>query len=79
MLTVTLPDARLNPGRYYVIKRLEGDHPIRIVAQLQQTIDGSRAVALEQDGQSIGLVSDGTGWIIVSLGPRPVAFGASAH
>jgi hypothetical protein len=67
-LTVTLPDAKPNPGRYYVIKQQTGSQQIQIQPVAKEKIDGNANVTLSAIGTILSLVSDGANWAIIGTG-----------
>ncbi len=64
-LTITLPDAKTNPGRYYVIKQQMGRHQIQIQPVAGEKIDGDANVTLSGAGKLLSLVSDGANWAVI--------------
>jgi len=65
-VTVTLPDATTNTGRYYVIKRTDGAHSVTIQAQGGQTVEGNSQVTLSGAGSTDTLISNGIRWLRIS-------------
>jgi hypothetical protein len=66
-VTVTLPDATVNTGRYYVIKRTVAAHNVVIQPQSGQTIAGNTNETLTGAGSTDSIISDGTRWVRISF------------
>ncbi len=64
-LTVTLPSAAANAGRYYVVKRQAGTHLVVIKPPAGETIDGTPNLSLNPVGDGRSLISDGVNWITI--------------
>ena len=64
-LTVTLPAAAANAGRYYVVKRQAGGNPVEIKPPGVETIDGSPSLTLTTVGEGRSMISDGANWITI--------------
>lgn len=66
-VTVTLPDATANTGRYYVIKRTVAAHNVTIQPQSGQTIEGNPNTTLTGAGSADTIISNGTRWVRISF------------
>lgn len=64
--TVTLPTAVGIPGKRYTIKRTSSSNNVTVDGDGSETIDGATTKALATQYAAIVVVSDGTGWHIVS-------------
>jgi hypothetical protein len=65
-LTITLPSARANAGRYYLIKLQVGEHNVKIKPLAGETIDGDPLVTIRRSGVALSLISSGSGWASVA-------------
>jgi hypothetical protein len=65
-LTITLPSARANAGRYYLIKLQVGGHEVKIKPQAGETIDGEPLVTVRRSGVALSLISGGLDWASVA-------------
>jgi hypothetical protein len=70
-VTVTLPDATANSGRYYVIKRTVAANKVTIQPQSGQTIEGNPNTALTGAGSTDTIISNGTRWVRISFINNP--------
>lgn len=62
-LTVTLPSARINRGKVYVVKKIDASTNIATVATYGgESIDASSSIALNNPYQRIVIQSDGSNW-----------------
>jgi hypothetical protein len=66
-VTVTLPDATANSGRYYVIKRTGSANNVTIQAQSGQTVEGNANTTLIGAGSTDSIISDGARWRRISF------------
>jgi probable HAF family extracellular repeat protein len=70
-VTVTLPDATTNSGRYYVIKRTTLANAVVIKPQSGQTVEGVATVSLTGLGSTDTIISNGTRWVRISFIENP--------
>jgi probable HAF family extracellular repeat protein len=66
-LTVTLPNATQNKGRYFVIKRAVSGHKVTIQPPNGETIDTDKAINLTGQGSTDTVISDGANWVTISF------------
>jgi hypothetical protein len=66
-VTVKLPDAAANMGRYYVIKRTVAANNVIIQPVSGQTIEGNANETLTGAGSADTIISDGTRWVRISF------------
>jgi hypothetical protein len=66
-VTVTLPDATANTGRYYVIKRTVAANSVTIQPQSGQTIEGIARTTLAGAGSTDSIISNGIRWVRISF------------
>lgn len=65
--TLTLPTAAAVPGKEYIFKKSDSSsNQITVDANGAETIDGSAARKLSTQNESMTIVSDGSGWVIIS-------------
>jgi hypothetical protein len=62
-LTLRLPSATVNAGRYYVVKLQTGANSVVIQPPAGQTINGNPSLTLSVVGSGSSLISDGANWI----------------
>jgi len=65
-VTVTLPDATTNTGRYYIIKCIANGHNCAFQPRSGQQCDGASQINLNGAGSSDTVISNGTSWISIS-------------
>jgi hypothetical protein len=68
-ITVTLPDAPSNPGRYYIVKWQNGANSVLLQPAAGQTIDGDTNFTLPTVDGGRALISDGTNWFTIGSAP----------
>jgi hypothetical protein len=68
-ITVTLPDATANLGRYYVVKWQNGTNSVVLQPVSDQTIDGDTNFTLPTVDGGRALISDGTNWFTIGSAP----------
>jgi hypothetical protein len=62
-ITVTLPDVADTPEKFYYVKKVDaGAGAVTVAAQAGEFIDGAANVALPNQYDALGIVSDGTDW-----------------
>lgn len=62
-VTITLPAAATAADGYQLTVKKEGSTaPVTLDGNAAETIDGATTFALEEEGESVTLVCDGTGW-----------------
>jgi hypothetical protein len=66
-VTVTLPDATVNTGRYYVIKRTTAANNVIIQAQSGQTVEGGASTTLTGAGSTDSIISSGARWVRIGF------------
>ena len=66
-VTVTLPAAKTNQGRYFVIKRIGDGHKVIIKPQHGETIDTDKEIDLTDSGATDTVISDGANWVTISF------------
>ena len=65
-ITLTLPDPTTVVGTPIYVKKVDSDVGVVTIAQFAgETIDGSATVGLASQWQLLGIVSDGTNWILL--------------
>jgi uncharacterized membrane protein len=64
-VTVTLPSAPANSGRYYVVKREAGTHEVVVQPPTGERIDGNARLTITSVGEGRALLSDGANWITI--------------
>ena len=62
-VTVTLPDAALNRGKVFFVKKMVAAN--NVVLDRTDTIDGAASNTFATQYQTLMVVSDGTNWLIV--------------
>ena len=62
-VTVTLPDAALNRGKVFFVKKMVAAN--NVVLDPADTIDGAASNTFATQYQTLMVVSDGTNWLIV--------------
>jgi hypothetical protein len=70
--SLTLPTAVSASGKRYTIKRADASanaNALTVATTSSQTIDGSTTLTLDLDRHWITVISDGSNWQIVDLGP----------
>jgi hypothetical protein len=66
-ITFDLPAAALNEGKKFIISKLDSSsNLVTIDANAAEEIDGKTTVELNREFQSIHIISDGSGWRIIS-------------
>jgi hypothetical protein len=64
--TLTLPDAAVNSGKLYSIKKTDSSsNTLTINTTSSQTIDGSLTATISVQYVSLDLISDGSNWQII--------------
>jgi hypothetical protein len=66
-ITVTLPRAAGNSGRYFIVKTRSGRGDTKVVPASGETIDGEPKLLLSTS-KSATLISDGAMWTVISGG-----------
>lgn len=65
-ITLTLPDATLNSGRVYFIKKVDsGLGVLTIATTSSQTIDGETTQTIAYQYYSLTIISNGTSWYLI--------------
>lgn len=76
--TVTLPEAATATTTFRcVITKTEASNTVTVDTQGSETVDGQSSVTLSENGESIGLVTDGSNWFVDAryLATQPYARG----
>lgn len=65
-ISITLPDATLCTGiQYTIIKTDTSDNYITVLTQSGQTISAAANLFINEEGQALSVVSNGTNWVLL--------------
>jgi len=66
VVTITLPTAKGIKGQQYIVKRTSaGKNLVKILPNGSETIDGGTAYSLGWQYHSVGVISDGSNWMVL--------------